>query len=348
MKLPLDQRQTLLEVMAARFTQLADFRTFLMNETGRVLDTLATGTLENVQSGVVDKAEEQEWVVELVDALHGVVGPEAKARLETITLVETIRSGAFYDECYVDPYPLVNRKDLRAQLRSFSAAAGPRILHVKGNRYSGKSHALLHIRHVATTLGIPRAEIELRKWATGDEIRPYDLGLTIADAVPLPLPSHLDAKASRWSVNFMNWIGPQLDAARKRLWIVFDDFESEKLKYPLPDTVYDFVQLLAEKVAATPSMRLFLINYDKNLPSQLRPSIASESVPAITEQDLGLFFFDFYLNHAAADPPTAEQESIKRAQSVAARISADPALRLETMRDAVLEEVDKILGRGGP
>jgi hypothetical protein len=271
-----------------------------------------------------------------------------RAKLDSIGTIEEIREARFHDECYVNQYPLVNRKNLRARLRTFTGAKGPRILHVRGDRYSGKSHALLHIRHIAHTLGIPLAEIELRKWATGEEIRPYDLGLAIADAVTLALPSHLDAKASRWAVNFMNWIVPQLDAARKRLWIVFDDFEAEKLKYPLPESLYDFIQLLAEKVAATPAMRLFLINYDQTLPHQVKPSIATDDVPAITQKDLGDFFFDFYAAHVPdADLATAEKESIARARRVYAKMNADAASRLEAMRDALIEECSELLPGDG-
>lgn len=349
MLLPHEKRRILLEVLEGMFSQLEDFRTFLKDEVSKRLDEIHVGDLTTARSRVIDRAEEQEWLIDLLEGLHRVAGTEAKEKLDTIGTIEEIREARFFDDCYVNQYPLVNRRDLRARLRKFTASNGPRILHVKGVRFSGKSHALLHMRHVAHTLGIPLAEIELRKWATGEEIRPYDIGLTIADAVPLTLPSHLDEKASRWSVNFTNWIGPQLDAARKRLWIVFDDFESEKLKYPLPESLYDFIQLLAEKVAATPAMRLFLINYDKTLPNQVRPSIATESVPPITEKDLGDFFFDFFATHVPdADLGKAEQESIARAQRVAAKMQADPSLRLEAMRDALIEECNELLpGDGG-
>lgn len=348
MLLPLDQRKLLLDVLAGMFSQLDDFRTFLINETGRHLDTIAVGDLATVQSRVVVDAEEKEWLLELVEAVYGVAGPGMKAKLDSIGTIEEIREARFYDDCYPGEYPLVNRKDLRAHLRKFAGSKGKRILHVKGARHSGKSHALVHIRHIAQTLGIPLAEIELRKWATGEEIRPYDIGLAIADAVRFELPSHLDAKASRWSVNFTNWIGPRLDAARERLWIVFDDFEEEKLQYPLPESLYDFIQLLAEKVAATPSMRLFLINYVKTLPSQVKPSIASDLVPPITEQDLGEFFLDFIAMYAPVDDlAKAEREAIRRARRVYAALDPDPSLRLERMRDALIDECNELRNGGG-
>lgn len=348
MLLPLDQRKVLLEVLTGMFSQLDDFRTFLINKTGRHLDMIAVGDLATVQSKVVVDAEEKEWLLELFEALHETAGAGMKAKLDSIGTIEEIREARFHDDCFVNQYPLVNRKDLRARLRTFTGGKGPRILHVRGTRFSGKSHTLLHIRHVADTLGIPRAEIELRKWATGEEIRPYDIGLTIAAAVPLSLPAHLDANASRWAVNFVNWIGPQLDVARKRLWIVFDDFETEKLKVPLPESLYDFIQLLAEKVAATPAMRLFLINYDKTLPSQVKPSIATDQIPAITEKDLGDFFFDFYATQVPdADLATAEQDAIVRARRVFAKMQTDTALRLESMRDALIDECTEILPGGG-
>ena len=84
MPLEFAQRKALLSVIAGRFSSLEDFRTFLRDSVGRNLDDIAVGSLMNVRSRVVDHADEQEWLHELVEALKEVAGPQAKAMLDTI------------------------------------------------------------------------------------------------------------------------------------------------------------------------------------------------------------------------------------------------------------------------
>lgn len=84
MPLEFKKRKALLDVMASMFSTIEDFRTFLIDRLGRHLDSIATGTLENVRSRVVTKADEQEWLHELIDALKEVAGPAGKATLETV------------------------------------------------------------------------------------------------------------------------------------------------------------------------------------------------------------------------------------------------------------------------
>ncbi len=349
MLLNLDHRKILLDVLATMFSQIDDFRTFLKNNVGKRLDEISTGHLATARSDVIDDAEEKEWLIALLEALHAEAGPGAKEKLNSIGTIEEIKEARFHDECYVDQYPLVNRKDLRARLRKFTKTTGPRILQINGTRYSGKSHTLMHIRHVARSLGISLAEIELRKWATGEEIRAYDIGITIADAVPLTLPPHLDAKASRWAINFLNWLVPQLDTKRRRLWIVFDDFEAEKLKYPLPESLYDFIHEIAEKTVKSQAVRLFLINYDRALPNLVKPTLETENVPTITEKDLGDFFLYFYNDFVSGvDLAAAEKDAVTRARRVFTRMNGDAAARLESMRDALTEECNELLKEGTP
>lgn len=84
MPLEFKKRKALLDVMASMFSTIEDFRTFLIDRLGRHLDAIATGSLENVRSRVVTKADEQEWLPDLIDALKEVAGPAAKAALGAI------------------------------------------------------------------------------------------------------------------------------------------------------------------------------------------------------------------------------------------------------------------------
>ncbi|HUR82706.1 MAG TPA: effector-associated domain EAD1-containing protein, partial [Thermoanaerobaculia bacterium] len=79
-----EQRKALLAIVSSMFSTIDDFRTFLRDATGRKLDELAVGTLVTVRSRVIDRADEQEWLGELVEALKGYGGEETRAKLDEI------------------------------------------------------------------------------------------------------------------------------------------------------------------------------------------------------------------------------------------------------------------------
>jgi hypothetical protein len=84
MPLEFQKRKALLGVMASMFSTVDDFRTFLIDRTGRHLDVLSDGALSNRISRVLTKADEQEWLGDLIAALKDVAGPSAKATLDDI------------------------------------------------------------------------------------------------------------------------------------------------------------------------------------------------------------------------------------------------------------------------
>lgn len=84
MPLEFAKRKALLGVMSGMFSTLEDFKTFLKDSLGRNADEIAVGGLATVRSRVVDRADEQEWLHELIEALKENAGPEARATLDMI------------------------------------------------------------------------------------------------------------------------------------------------------------------------------------------------------------------------------------------------------------------------
>jgi hypothetical protein len=344
MHLTVDQRKIVLDVLK-QFVSVDALAAFLFDKLTRVLNDIVDDNLHVSRSAVVRDAERAEWILDLIQALDEVSTPPLKAKLATIGTIEELREERFFDDCYPKGEPLVDRAELRKNLRAAQAEDAKRILLIHSDRrYSGKSHSRRHIRHVATTLGIRLAEIEMRGYAAGEEVQPSDFGPEIAFALDQPLQAQLDPKMARWSINFLAWLEKKLAAADdNRLWIVFDDFEKEKLRVSLPDSVHEFIQLLAERVANRLfGVRLFLINYDGVLPSELGFQLVRQPVPEIQEKDIAFFFLDFYRNHL---PPTdreaAALDSAQRARAVMARIRKEEK-PLESMRGALREECDAL------
>lgn len=84
MALEQPKRKALLDVMRSMFSTLEDFRTFLKDSLGRNTDDYAVGALPTVRSRVIDRADEQEWLRELIEALKEAGGEDARAHLDAI------------------------------------------------------------------------------------------------------------------------------------------------------------------------------------------------------------------------------------------------------------------------
>jgi hypothetical protein len=351
MLLNLEDRKIVLQVMGALFQSRPDFQAFLKNETGATLDRIAPSpaTLDVSFSETITNAERNFWLPKLIAALHDAAGPEGKAELDSETLRELIEE-TFHWSCWVDDYPLVNRGTLRTTLKNVAGGSGKRIVLLNGKRAMGNSHALLHLHHVTSKYGIPLAEIALREYVSGEEeVAPFDLGGTIAHALELELPASLDAKASRWSLNFLNWLAPHVMKPETRLWIAIDDFEQEKLLVKLPEPIYEFVLMLTERVGKMwPNVRLFLINYNGSpLPNLVKPRVAEETVKEITDDDLFNFFIDFYGEKQlkAADPEAIGKDAVERSRKVRLEMKGPDGELLSQMRDALVVECNDLLNR---
>jgi hypothetical protein len=348
MFLELTKRQTLLAVLEQLFREPGALQTFLRDKCGHDLYQFgpAGGTMVDFRSAVVADAVDHEWLDMLLQALIEVAPPQARKLLDTVGTIEEIREGRFFDACEHDRYPLVNRSGLRTSLREVAKDDGPRILLVRGERRSGKSHTLYHLRHVAAKLGIPLAEIPLRDYAELP-IDPKVLGGIIAARLEWKIPDHLDEK--RWTLSFLNELEPLIAPPKqRRIWIAIDDFEPEYLKHvPLDPAVRSFIVHLAARIGgAASNARLFLINYDEevNLPDSARPRMIDDSTRRITDEDLVRFFASYRRERLPlADPVEAANDAAIRAKRVKkAMRAATGNERLKAMRNEVRKQCDEI------
>jgi hypothetical protein len=333
------ERKTLDEVMAELFSTVADLEAFLSVNLGENLQSFVVDNLTVSRAKVIDRAQRLGWLVNLIEELHPIATPEQKDKLNTIGTIEELKAGRFFDDCYPNNEPLVNRKDLRDKLRVASSPGSSRILLIKGDRrYSGKSHARNHLRYIATRLGMPFAEFALSEYAIGTNVQPSIFGPDIASALDKPYPTQFDEKDARWSLNFLGWLRHQVADG---FWIAFDDFEKEKVT--VPQSVYDFIQLLALRIQQMPNVRLFLINYDGSLPTELGFYMQREDVPEIDEGDISDFFVDFYNKHLPLTPmAVASDDAAIRAKNVMAKVANDPAARLASMRQLLRDECEAL------
>jgi hypothetical protein len=345
-----DLRATLLNVFEKHFFARDVFEAFLKETIDLNLDDIETGNLTVSRTAVLNTMDVDE-ARKVIDKLKSALaaGTELRMILDAIVLPPSADEVDPTQYCYADNKPFINRSDLRAALRAVARDDGPRILVVQGHRFSGKSHAREHVEQLAAKLSFKYVEFPLLEYSSGpEEIRPYDLGVAIVDRMGLTLPERLDAKAARWSQNFLNWLAGQLDQKNERWWIVIDDFEGDKVK--VPDSIYEFIDLLATRIFGPLSrLRLVLISYERELPPLLRVTVKRETVKVISDEDLLQYFLDFYRDFVPAGDPEAEGDALAdRIRRIRARMDCEPALQLFEMRAAVKIESDGLLGGGNP
>lgn len=347
-----DLRAKLLEVFEKHFSKRDIFIAFIIETTNINLEETVDGGLAVARTAALD-AMDNEDARRVIEKLKTrlAAGTETRGILDSIVIPPPAAAVDHFQFLYVGNQPFINRGELRAGLRAISRDDGPRILVVHGDRFSGKSHTREHVGHLAGRLGFRYVEIALLEYSGGspeEEIRPYDIGLAIADQMGLTLPQHLDPKATRWSQNFLNWLVGQLDQKNQRWWIVLDDFEEDKMK--VPRAIYEFIDLLATRIFGPLNrLRLVLISYERELPPVLRMIVQRERVKLITDEDLLQYFIDFYRAFVpAADPDAAGDALAERIRRIRERMNCEPALRLFEMRAAVQAESEALLGGGNP
>jgi hypothetical protein len=345
MWLVIDHQKIVNDVLKQLYASYEELEAFLMRVTTTPLaDISARDALEVVRWRIIRAAQNKGWMEDLLNELRADAKGNALAQLDELGTMEELKEGPFAD-CFVDGDPLVDREPLRTKLRDATTDHAKRILIVRGNRYTGKSHAVRHIRYVCSRLGIPLADIALRDYRKrpGMDVGPTVLGEKIAAALDKDFPL-LDGKEARWSINFVDWVGRQIKPTRASLWIAIDDFESEKFNnVELPDATHEFIQILAEQIAdRLPSVRLFLINYERDLPNEVTYHVHEDKTPVITEEDLVFWFLDYYRNYKPqVTPEDAAAEAAKRARAVFTDMNAlDPKDRLTSMRGALRAQVD--------
>lgn len=165
--------------------------------------------------------------------------------------------------------PFVNRTALRRQLRRLAAPSSSvkPILVVSGTAKSGKTYSTQYIDHFAVRPTLPTmtyryalaagAELE-----TGpDEVAIELVSLTGRKPEDKPAP---DTNQKRYARNLARWaIGEIVQLSTHQHWIVFDNFQGEKLRPDTRDFVIAFAELVTNGVFKE-KCRLILIGFDRS------------------------------------------------------------------------------------
>jgi hypothetical protein len=202
--------------------------------------------------------------------------------------------------CLTGTHVMVDRTKLRDALRQISRPLGKRILVVKGEPKTGKSHTLQlisYLRHVFGNFILVVIDLEsfIRTVGKNAIIEPWDMARRIVKLVgydmEVPERPH-DAQWARWVLDFCDdFEGRALrEQAQQDVpirWIVIDGLNAVLLTQP----TLDLIKELAFRISVTlTKFRLILLGYAESLPAQVLPVAEEEHIDAIGQNELIEFF----------------------------------------------------------
>lgn len=193
-------------------------------------------------------------------------------------------------------YVMVNRSDLRTSLQRMNDARGERILVVRGEAKTGKSHTAHFISFLADELGkFAYVFIDLSDLlAPGEPVEPDAVARNLLDQLEydLRIPRTPDHRQwATWNRQVCNDLRNKARNDPRSRWIVIDAFNSATVT----DNTIDFIKQLALRVSQTLSrFRLILLGFDGELPPELWGHLAQEDIAPIDAQHVTEFFFSAY------------------------------------------------------
>jgi hypothetical protein len=348
MQLTLDQIGTLRNLFLRLLPTEPELRLFLHDRVGgRELDQVSLApNLTLIVSEMIGEASKKGWLDELVDAFGKEFPQDTSlaAFIREATPASPRRAQAEpYDACFVESHPFVNRGPLRELLRSLhapkpKALKKPRILIIRGNTKSGKSHTKYLINHLAAKYGFEKAFVDLA--SNGGDVSRPTVARTIGALMRLTgVPQPGTEQLTRWALNFFaDFVGQIGDSA---WWLVIDDFEHVSVS----DELAEFIDELAGKInLSLPNVRLILIGYKREPLSTVSRIVVQETTEPISDEQLANFFAQFYREYGPALGDDELSDKIaEHVPEVRAKMDAKPEEhRYFEMESALTELCDRI------
>lgn len=264
---------------------------------------------------LVEEAEREGWLVELMEMAHRVVPKDhtIEAILAEMRPYALPAGVSHFQVCRLTGgYVMVNRAKLRASLEVISAPLGGRILVVTGGAKSGKSHSVQFIAYLQEALNsftlIPiDLEAYKRLFGPGKTIEPFDIARSLVKKLRydmvVPDPPN-DQQWSRWVLEFCDDFETFALTDPQVRWVVIDAFNS----VVVTQAAFDLIKELAIRISKTLiRFRLVLLGYEDFFPAWMIPTVQKEDIRPIGVSDLVRFFAEaFQQQGLEVDEPKLE------------------------------------------
>jgi hypothetical protein len=176
----------------------------------------------------------------------------------------------------------IDRQDLRARLRELTSAKAARVLVIRGERYSGKSHSRFLMDHLAENGGGFRSvvvDLAAEEINSPDELASVIVAKIGGDARQLP-PQGLST-APRWGLFLATAIQNEVKSRGYHFWLVFDGLNKDGLS---TETLGVILNLAIRAELDVPAMRVVLIDLEGNLPPEIDDRALREQIGRIDEE----------------------------------------------------------------
>lgn len=300
---------------------------------------------------VIRAAQAEDWLDNLVRAARAAVpaDPELRQLEHEIVPQAPPQHVNPFDVCRLSGgHVMVDRAPLRAALRDISQPLGKRILVIRGEKKTGKSHSLQLISHLRQTRGnfsVVFIDLETMSNALGPDalIEPWDLAQRLVRLMryDLTLPERpKDAQWSRWVLEFCDAFEAQAQREPGQPWVVIDAFNAVTLAQP----TFDLLKELATRVnASLTNFRFVLLGYGETFPAAVLPTVAEERISTIGQEHLVEFFFRAYTEMQVQFDEDSVADSVGRVLD-----GLDPANPdLVRLGSLITEELAKAASQGG-
>ncbi|UUU19289.1 effector-associated domain EAD1-containing protein [Streptomyces sp. DSM 40750] len=182
-----------------------------------------------------------------------------------------------------------NRLTFRTTLHDMVTGGGKRVLAVRGQRRSGRTHSWYLIAHVLDSYRVNRRRIRMSDYYS--PVRVADIGHTLRELFGWNISIDLNTSEDSQARSLVNQIEnvmneEQRDSrAQSGHWLVIDDSESVRFTEPALRALTRLVAAVIEEEMAD-RLRIVLLAYDGWLPSDLQSYVCHEELTPLTGKDL--------------------------------------------------------------
>ena len=288
----------------------------------RRLDAVSRpGNLEYVVFQVLDRAEREGWLLELLDMFRNGSYPVVREIAERILGAHiSVPGGSAASEsgeasldisasgqdpaagpgeipAGADPYlrhmigqqqPFIDRSVLRVHLKDLLSESPSRVLKITGDRPCGKSYTWFFIRQPELLADITPVLVDLSEWA--DPSAPIEVMSSVALQLGLKEAVDEHAQGATKARLLRDWlVGQLLQHDRDGRWLlVFDSLDHAGQR----DETLQLIEFLAGAAIRQrlTGLRVILLGYANRLPVDPLESVLTEEIRDIGEPELREFF----------------------------------------------------------
>jgi Effector-associated domain 1 len=208
--------------------------------------------------------------------------------------------------CFVEEEsPLVNRTMLRDFCRDISKAGVPTVCIVNGPPLAGKTYSIGLMGYLRVAAHLDLAAIDFKEVPAPAQYTPEQLMQEIVRQAKWTIaPPGRASAGARYGEELVTWLIGQARESGTTLVVVLDNCHEPSLNAETRELVQQMVKQIAAQYSTgqVAVVRLILLNYPKELETQVSGPIHRESVLDLTPADVTQFITDFFAHRNTVPP----------------------------------------------